>query len=67
MRRIFSQAKKELTQLLRDRVERLAPQNISINRLRTRRAAISLTVERRDGKIAAFEVEGISNACVQVR
>jgi hypothetical protein len=29
--------------------------------------AISLTAARRDGKIAAFEVEGISKACVQVR
>ena len=28
---------------------------------------ISLTAARRDGKIAAFEVEGISKACVQVR
>jgi hypothetical protein len=29
--------------------------------------SISLTAARRDGKIAAFEVEGISKACVQVR
>jgi hypothetical protein len=32
-----------------------------------RRSPISLTAARCDGKIAAFEVEGISNACVQAR
>jgi hypothetical protein len=32
-----------------------------------RGCSISLTAARRDGKIAAFQVEGISKACVQVR